>query len=70
MKKIKEFMNTPITWGAYAKLCVGCYVASMAMVGLTLAKINHDYKSIMETRKELDDLLESEQDDNVIEFSL
>ena len=67
MKKIKEFMAKPITWGDYTKMCVGCYVAGWAIIGLTWAAINHDIKK---RDKELDEMIESEDDDNVIEFGL
>lgn len=36
---MKEFMNKPITWGAYFKLAGVCTLISMAFTGASLYKI-------------------------------
>lgn len=64
MKKIKEFMATPMTWGGYTKMCIGCYLASCAIAGAIWGKLYYDIKK---RDKELEEI-ESEDEDNYIEF--
>lgn len=61
MKKIKEFMNKPFTKGDYANCCVIGVVLSIGIYGYTFYTLNKWTK---------EDKKESEEDDNVIEFSL
>ena len=40
-KKLKEFENKPITWGAYGKLCLWSWIAGMLIsIGYALVAID------------------------------
>ena len=65
--KMKEFMDKPITWGGYLKLCAGCYVASLVITGAVYGKFVYDIKKY---RKNLEKEIRSDYEDNIIEFGL
>ena len=39
MKAIKNFMDKPITYGGYAKMCIGAYAISMACAAFIYHKL-------------------------------
>lgn len=39
MKAIKNFMDKPITYGGYAKMCIGAYAISMVCVAFIYHKL-------------------------------
>lgn len=43
MNKIKNFMNKPITWGGYFKMCGVCVALSMLTYGGGIAYVNYQY---------------------------
>lgn len=42
MKKIKKFMNDPITWGAYLKLAGACTVLGTVLAAVSLIYVYKD----------------------------
>lgn len=51
MKRIKEFMDKPITWGGYLKLCGVSFLAGMAMFGGQIAYVKY------QSKKEQDEII-------------
>lgn len=58
MKAIKNFMDKPITYGGYAKMCIGAYAISMACVAfiyhkLGLLKLRFDKEEVEQKEYEI-----------------
>ena len=59
IENVKNFMETPFTWGSYFKLVLGCFAAyGVFLGGLYLHYVRASKKVLNETKLSLDDPLD------------